>query len=478
MTSTSTTLATYVSFAQPLALLVGLSGVTLTASAQNFAPVATYLTGANPQTIAVADVNGDELPDLLTANSGSNSVGVLLNQRTAVGTFPRSATTYASGGNYPVGIAVGDVNSDGLPDMVLGNQFSEEVSVLLNTPSSPGTFQAASKYATGTATRGVALGDFNGDGRLDIVATSSGATVGVLLNSASGPGTFLPSVRYSCGGLLNESVAVGDIDGDSRLDIVVSNNNDNTVSVLLNSARSPGAFNTAATYGTGGQVPRSVTLGDINGDGRLDIVVANTLAGSTVGVLLNSATSPGTFPVTALTYSHPSAGAVGLAIGDIDGDRRADIVTANYNDAKGTTAGVLLNMGTTPFATMMTYPSGGTGPHSIALADLNLDGRPDLALVHLDGRVGVLLNTATPLATSTPALMPELSLYPNPASDKCVVGGMVPGTGVQVLDALGRLISAATADATKTATLLLPTGLSKGVYIVRIGSQALRLVVK
>ncbi len=445
------------------------------AHAQSFAPAVTYRTGATPQTIVVADVNADDRPDLLTANSGSNSVGVLLNQAVA-GTFPALATMYATGSNYPVGLAAGDLNGDGFPDLVTGSQFSQQVSVLLNVPAAPGTFRAATTYATGSDTRGVALGDFNGDGRLDIVATSSGSTVGVLLNSASAPGTFLPSVRYNCGGRLNESVTVGDVNGDGRPDIVVANNEDNTVSVLLNSATSPGTFGPGQAYGTGGSVPRNLALGDINQDGRLDIVVTNSL-NSTIGVLLNNAATPGTFPASAVTYSLPNTGACSIAIGDVNGDRQADLVTANYLDAKGSTVGTLLQSATT-FTPGPSYPSGSTGPHSVALGDLNGDGRLDVALCHLDGQVGVLLNTGPLLAAAGPTPAAGLSLYPNPTHQASQLSGLAAGSPVHVFDATGRLVLTAVAGATGLAELVFPPGLAPGTYLVRSGAQTLHLVVE
>lgn len=459
-----------------LALPLGLL-LTLTSFAQRFAPAATYVVGTTAQTIAAADVNGDERLDLLTANSGSNSLSVLLNQAAAPGTFPATATSYACGGNYPVGLAVGDLNGDGLPDVVLGNQYSEQVSVLLNLAAAPGTFAPAVTYATGHATRGVALGDVNGDGRLDIVASSSGSTVSVLLNVATRPGTFLPQVDYACGGQLNESLAVGDVTGDGRADIVVANNANNTVSVLRNSATAPGTFGSATTFGTGGQVPRSLALGDVNGDGQLDIVVANSLD-STVGVLLNTAASPGIFPASAVTFPQPGAGAVGIAVGDMNGDGQRDIVTANYHDATGTTAGVLLQAGASSFATGQTYPSGGSAPHSVALGDFDGDGKLDVALAHLGGRVGVLLNNSGPLATSAAAPVVSVALYPNPAHGSCTVVGLPAGAQVRVVDALGRLVGSSIAGTTGTAALTLAADLPAGVYLVQAGTHNLRLLVE
>jgi len=374
------------------ALLLGLAGIAAPALAQSsFSTVATYSTsGGSTQGVAIADVNGDGRPDVVAANSASNNVGVLLNAAATPGTFPAAATSYPSGGNFPVALALGDVNGDGRPDIVVANQTSDNVAVLLNSASTPGTFLAATTFTTGGAgSRMVALGDLNNDGRLDIVVSNiNGDNLGVLLNSATTPGTFT-TTAYASGNGGAQGVDVGDVNGDGRLDIVVANNSSNTTAVLLNSAATPGTFSAPTLYSTGGLAPRGVAVGDVSGDGRPDIVITNS-SSNNIGVLLNQAATPGTF-AAAVVYPDGGIGPVGVALGDVNGDGLADISTANFG---GNNVSVLTNSTTTPgtFAAPATYFSGG-GPHEIALGDLNGDGKRDIAATNFnDGTVGILLN--------------------------------------------------------------------------------------
>lgn len=278
-------------------LLLGLAGLRPVANAQvSFDPPALYATGGANQGIVTADFNGDGRPDLATANSGYNTVSVLLQSGTTLGTF-LPAATYSSGGMFNPYLAAGDVNGDGRPDLVTTNSTTGGVSVLLNSATAPGTFVAAGIYDNGGIGRGIILADVNGDGRLDLVAGNSN-TVGIALNSATRPGTFGTATTYSGGGTSLEGLAVGDVNGDGRPDVIVGstgNQSGTTVNVLLNSATTPGTFGSPTLYPVGrATIGRGVALGDLNNDGRLDIAVSN-FGSQTLSVLLNSATTPGTF---------------------------------------------------------------------------------------------------------------------------------------------------------------------------------------
>ena len=224
------------------------------------------------------------------------------------------------------------------------------MSVLLNA-TAPGattlSFAAQQTFATGNHPVSVAVADVNGDGRPDLIVANEGDnTVSVLLNTTA-PGATTPSFAAQqtfATGSNPVSVAAADVNGDGRPDLIVANEGDNTVSVLLNTT-APGAsipsFAAQQTFATGSQ-PESVAVADVNGDGRPDLIVANQGYDSySVSVLLN-ATAPG---ATTLSFAAQQTFATGygpsaVVAADVNGDGRPDIIVLNSFSA---TVSVLLN---------------------------------------------------------------------------------------------------------------------------------------
>jgi ankyrin repeat protein len=194
-----------------------------------FAAQTTYSVGSQPWFVAAADVNGDNKIDIIVANSGSNNVGVLLN--TGNGTFT-SQTTYSTGsGSVPYSVAVADVNGDNKPDIIVANSGLNSTSILLNIGN--GTFIAEMTYSTDSSPYSVAAADVNGDTKIDIIVANHGSNnVSVLLNT--GNGTFTNQTTYSTGSGSNpSSVVVADVNGDNKPDIIVTNEGSNNVGVFL-----------------------------------------------------------------------------------------------------------------------------------------------------------------------------------------------------------------------------------------------------
>ena len=227
-----------------------------------------------------------------------------------------------------------------------------------STPS----FAGPRFYGAGSFTRSVAIGDLNGDGKLDLAAAAGDdvfPNVSVLLNR--GDGSFRPYRDYEAGKYAT-SVAVGDLNGDGKLDLATGNGD--TVSVFLN--RGDGSFRAKRDYGTGGGT--SIAVGDLNGDGKLDLATTGL---NIVSVLINRGDGSFQAKVDYATGRAPTS----VAIGDLDGDDRPDLATANYNPS---TVSVLANRGDGSFRPKVDYGTG-SGPLSVAIGDLNGDGKPDLA---------------------------------------------------------------------------------------------------
>jgi hypothetical protein len=282
-----------------------------------------YETGLVPTAVAIADLNGDGVLDLATANKGDDTASVLLNR--GDGTFLPHVDLRA--GRRASSIGIRDLNGDGEPDLVVGNAGANAVSVLLNRGD--GSFQARSDYTTGSAYPSIA--DLNRDGYPDLVAMKANA-VAVLLNR--GDGSFQAKVEYPTGRGGGGSIAIGDLTGDGAQELAVANFDAGTVSVLRN--RGDGSFAAKHDYATGRE-PDSLAIADLNGDGRQDLVALNGDnfgRTSTASVLLNR--GDGSFEKElyyAVGYAtNRYAITRALAIGDLNGDGRLDLAATITGD--------------------------------------------------------------------------------------------------------------------------------------------------
>jgi len=364
--------------------------------------------GSEAYAVAVSDVNKDGKADLIVANGCESAnqcangvVGVLLGN--GDGTF-QSASTYASGGVVATSVTIADVNRDGNMDLIVGNQClastcaSGGVSVLLGNGN--GTFQTAQSYATGgLSTVSVAVGYFNRDRKLDLVAAnqcqSSGncnGNVGVLLGN--GDGTFQAAQSYASGGYTAVSVATGDFNADGKTDLVVANQcessancNIGNVGVLLGNG--DGTFQTPENYVSGGNNTSGMTVSDLNQDGRTDLVLANQcqVAGNcdvgSVSVLMGN--GDGTFQ-SAQSYISDGVLAQSVGIGDWNGDMKPDLAIVNQCQSGSACTGtvtILLGNGDGTFQAPPSYASGGYDADSVAVGDLNNDGNLDLVVANL-----------------------------------------------------------------------------------------------
>ena len=329
---------------------------------------ATYTMGNSPYSVAVGDFNGDGNLDLGVPNRLSHTISILLGN--GDGTF-RAGSTLGFDGD-PYAVVAADLNRDGNLDLAAVGENNNGVGVFLG--NGDGTFRAAQYYPTGNTPLSVAVGDFNGDGNLDLATGNSGTwpqytgTVSVLLGN--GDGSFQTHRDYVTGSGTH-SVAVGDLTGDGTLDLVAANQRNQTISVLLGNG--DGTFRYGDVYRTPPS-PGAVVLADLNSDGRTEIVAAN-LYGNAVTVLLGN--GDGTFraPHDYLTGATPLA----VVAADVNGDGRLDLVTANWGNDSIT---VLPGNGDGTFLTAVGSPAG-TSPRFIVAGDFTHHGFPGLAVAEL-----------------------------------------------------------------------------------------------
>jgi hypothetical protein len=372
----------------------------------SFLPAVTFPVGIRPGAVAVADFNGDGKPDLAVVNLGPlstsrSSLSVLLGN--GDGSFQPAVTTDVLNNGPGLGVAlslaVGDFNGDGRTDVALNTLGSASSAVEVLLGKGDGSFQPNHQIlSVGQSPFSLAVGDFDGNGALDVVTANSNGTLSLLLGN--GDGSFRPRVDLNVGGV-PRAIAVGDFNGDGRLDVVTAQQLSDTVSVLL--GHGDGTFARPLVFTASGQgfTPSSMAVADVNGDGRLDLAIkSDSFLDSDafqIGVLLGN--GDGTFQGPILAPAQPG-GSGDLALGDFNHDGLTDAAVADELGAPSGNLSVFAGNGDGTFQSLIRLDllTGGNGPEGVAAADLNGDGLVDLVASNsgdTPGTVGVLLSTST-----------------------------------------------------------------------------------
>ena len=376
------------------------------AAVPSYAAQLTFATGQNPYYVAAADLNGDGKPDLVAANGGDNSVSVLVNTTTlgAVAVNFTSQQKLATGTD-PYFVTAGDVNGDGKPDLVVVNKNDATVSIYLDT-TAPGattpSFATPETFDTGTFPTCAAITDVNGDGKPDLIVADYGSNAVLVLFNTTSPGaatpSFAPQQAFATGSN-PVFVIVADINGDGKPDMIATNYDQASVSVLLNTTAAGAAtptFTGQQTFATGA-TPFSIAAADLNGDGKPDLIVGN-VQDNTISVLLNTTVAGALTPSFAAKQTFDTGnGPLSVAAADINGDGKPDVIETNLFDH---TVSILVNT-TEPGSAAATFAvrtsfAAGTSPVSVRAVDMNGDGKPDLIVADRANAVSVLLNTSTP----------------------------------------------------------------------------------
>jgi hypothetical protein len=339
-----------------------------------------YAVGTGPDSIVAGDFNGDGHLDLAVTNGGSTFVSVLLGK--GDGTFePQLQSTVTDTPPIHNSLAVGDFNGDGHLDLTTAQMGTSDISVLLG--NGDGTFQASIRFAVGLGQVAAVSGDFSNSGRRD-VASVNPTTNEVAVALGAGDGTLQAPLFYPVGAA-PDAIVTGDFNGDGRLDLAVANFASNDVSVLL--GLGDGTFQAEQRYAVG-KNPTGIVAGDFDGDGHLDLAVTN--AGSN-DISILQGNGDGTFQpdqpkkrVELGPGKNPSA----IVAGDF-GNGHIDLATANYRTQDVT---VFLGRGHGTFEAPVSYPLG-TAPVALIAAHLTgADGPLDLVTANFrSSDVSVLL---------------------------------------------------------------------------------------
>lgn len=362
------------------------AGLSATAQRRNtLAPTVLVPADVKPHGIAVADINADGFPDIVTSNSHADNLSILLGN--GAGSFALASAPAT--GHWPKAVSAVDLNKDGKLDLVTADQEDATASVLIGNGN--GTFAPRVVYGACTKAHETAVGDLNGDTWPDVaIACHSTTLIAVLLND--GAGGLLPAVTYSMGtGSRPHSLVFGDFNQDGTLDIAVADYGANNVGIRLGTGN--GTFPTIATYATG-TGPHSIRTADLNGDGKLDLVTANDQS-ETASILLGNGN--GTF--AARTDFAVGKVPKGIAIGDVDGDGIPDVISGNTGGnyptccvaSGGDNISVLIGVGNGTFLPKYEVTVGVT-PFAAIVTDLNGDGRNDIVTANYDSQAaGVTL---------------------------------------------------------------------------------------
>lgn len=404
-----------------------------------FGSPTTFAAGKGAESATAFDFNKDGILDLAVGSYFSNDIAVLIGKGDGIFKAPVSY----SAGNQVFSVAAGDLNSDGIGDLIASSINSNTPvptgKVVLLLGKGDGTFQPAQTILSNVVPTGLATGDFNHDGKTDLVVTESTNNT-VILMLGDGRGGFSTSTTYQAS---SGSPLVTDIDGDGNLDVVIAaghpdsltasasinDNAEELITILF--GKGDGTLLGAPTWAAG-QVPSGIAAGDFNGDSKLDLAVTSS-GSKDLWIFLGK--GPGLFQAPTrltITGAKPSA----IVAAKFNGDANSDLAVA---DSASNKVHLMLAKGDGTFFPAVSYGVGGS-PNSLVAVDLNGDGNIDLAVASPAAPAGVniLLNDGSgvfqPGKTVTAGAAPTTLASGDFNKDGFMdLVAADPGTGIQLL---------------------------------------------
>jgi hypothetical protein len=351
----------------------------LTLNSSSFAAKLDSTTSTRPSGIAVGDLNGDGRAEVIISNSTSAIINVFRNTHTGSG-FAFATKTNLTVPSGATAVIADDFDGDGKLDIAASSSSAGKVALFRNTTVSDISFATRVDSSAGSTIQAIASGDLDGDGKPEIVvANSAASTVSILRNTSTvGNLVFANRLTFATGSS-PFSVAIGDIDGDGKLDIVSGNAQAGTISVLRNTS-TIGAitFATKVDFTSGG-FPFGANLGDVDEDGKLDVLIADQGANKLV-IHRNTSTSGTPSFATKVEFNTANA-PFRVAVGDLDGDGKVELVVSNNSSNSISLFKNNSTSGTLSLATKVDFATA-TAPFASMIADLSGDNRPDIAVVN------------------------------------------------------------------------------------------------
>jgi hypothetical protein len=365
-------------------------------------------TGLGPYSTAVGDLDGDGKPDMVTANRSANTLSVLKNI-SANGSIAFSPKLDLSSANAPTTVAIADLNADGKPDIAVTNQGSLNISVFINnTTGATPTFAARQDFAANSGVQGLAISDIDGDGRPDIgVSNFSTNNLSVFRNTTvGGVLSFATKVDFTTGNG-PYSITAADLDNDGKADLATANQGSNTISVFKNNSSSGSISFAAKADFASGSLPRGIASGDLDADGKADLAT-NNYSSNSISVFRNT-TSGGTFSFarTDSVSGNPLSQSQHISMSDLNGDGKPELVVANgFNNSLAIFRNTC-TPGIIAFGARVNYATA-SDPYNIVINDLDGDGKAELcAAIYGQNKLSVFRGVAAPSVVNfTPATGP------------------------------------------------------------------------